>query len=1063
MKSIVITELKGVFDKKISFDKVERMVHNHDVAVLPPPILKFLRTTPDAVIRIETVEDIQDVLKIARKNKIPITPRGRGTGGYGGAVPISKGLVMTFSWFKKVLNIDKEQKLVTVEPGIIWKDLELELEKHNLELTMYPTSAPGSSVGGFFAMGGSGIGSYKNGNFLQNVHSIEVIHLDGTTKNVTGDDLKFYYGLEGTTGIVSKITIKVEKKQEYKPIGIGVPTPEALQSILEKMAQENVPAWHVGFLTPNFARLKNLVVQEQSSEDSKHGTISENEKVPEIPENQYFMLLTVRSDNYMDAQKVLAPLIEKYNGITLDQTIANHEWEERYYPMRIKRLGPTLVPSEGISKTNRIADVLKKSEKALKGIAIEGIMTTPEEIVLLTFNLGDERSWGYSLSYSRSLKFIRILKKREGRSYGTGLYFTSEAANVFGKTFVKELKKFKTEVDPSNLLNPGKVLIPKARMLRLAMFTANFPVIRSFLSPMEFFARSLRGRRRAKYIPDDLVWEAFICAQCGYCQRVCTIFEGRKMEKSSPRGKFFYLRQLAKGKAKITDEMAAEFLLCTTCNRCEQPGVCQLDIPIQSIWDEMRGVLIENKQCATFPAFHMMAGGIVTGNNIWAHDPNHRDDWIPEDIKSHIGRKAELGYWSGCTASFVEPNIGSGAVRIMKAGGLDFTLLGENENCCGVPSLMAGLWDVWEDTMEKNIRAIHGQGIKKLVISCPGCFAAMAHYYPAFTEKMVKSKPELQKMWNEIELTHISKITDDLVSEGKINFTEEIDKTITWHDSCHLLRPSDYYENPRNVLKAIPGVDFREMEHNRENALCCGSVLTRIGNWDASNEIAKIKLNEAQDVGAEEIYATCPCCEFQMRVGADKNNIDMPIKDFTDIVLQGMGETPLADPTPNVLRIWNEVFEPAILLMTPDGLNKMMSVMMPEMMEAMPGLFKVMFKAMRVTRLSYLMSPMMGVMGKLPFIMPTMFKMMLPGMLPKMLPEIEEYMFLVIPGLNHYPQMKTRMSFVLAYTMEKLLPTMLPKMMPELKPMAVKAMQNHMKGKLEPIGVFRSRASPITG
>ncbi|MFW9855832.1 MAG: FAD-binding and (Fe-S)-binding domain-containing protein [Candidatus Thorarchaeota archaeon] len=1062
MKSAIIPKLKETFNNKISFDKVERMVNSHDVAVLPSPILKFLKTTPDAVIRIESLEDILHSVEIARTYNIPLIPRGKGTGGYAGAVPINKGLVLNFGWFRRILRVDSESKLVTVEPGIVWKNLEYELEKHNLALKMYPTSAPGSSVGGFFAMGGSGVGSYENGSFLNVVESIEVVHLDGSIKTVSGEDLKYYYGLEGTTGLVSKITLRVENKHDIIPLAFGVPTAKGLQEVLMALPEGDFPIWHVSFLTPNYLHLKNLAMKEQAERAAEHSHGDPDYLGPVLlPEEGYFILIAVKGHDLESIESNLDTLFRKYGGIRYSQEIATHEWDERYYMMRIKRLGPTLVPSEGISQTSKLAEVLSLSEKQLKGIAIEGIMSTPDESVLLTFNLGDERSWGYSLSFSKSLRFLRILKKRGGRAYGTGLYFVSEAPNIFGKDLVDNLKAFKIENDPNNLLNPGKVLFPKARTLRLAMFMANFPIIRSFLTPMEIVTRKLRGRRRAKYIPDDLVWEAFTCAQCGYCQQVCTIFEGRRLEKASPRGKFYYLKQLAKGKAEMTDEMAAEFLLCTTCNRCEQPGVCQLDINIQSLWDEMRGVLIENKNCATFPAFHMMAGGIVTGNNIWAHDPAHRDDWIPAEALENVGKQAELGYWSGCTASFVEPNIAHGAVTIMKKGGLDFTLLGKEENCCGVPSLMAGLWDVWEDTMEKNIRTIYGQGIRNLVISCPGCFAAMAHYYPAFTEKMSDKKPELKKMWEEIELTHISKITDELIQEGKIKLTNERNKKVTWHDSCHLLRPSDYYENPRNVLQAVPGVEFREMEHNREKSLCCGSVLTRIGSWDASNDIAKIKLTEAIDSGAEEVYATCPCCEFQMRVGADKNNIDLPIRDMTDIVLESMGENPLTDPTATVLHVWNEVFEPAILLMTPEGLNEMMAHLLPEMMESMPGLFKTMFKLMRVTRLSYVMSPIMGLMGKLPFIMPTMFKMMLPGMLPKMLPQIKEYMSITIPGMAKYPQMQDRMDYILPYTMEKLLPTMLPKMMSNLKPMAVKGMQAHMKGKLEPLGSFRSTAVPI--
>ena len=1071
MKSVIEVELTKEFAEKVSFDLVERQLNSHDISVIPSPILKFLNTIPDAVIRIESIEDIHNALRIAQEFKVPITPRGRGTAGYGGAVPINKGLVLNFSWYRKIVNIDEEAKLVTVEPGIIWKELEQELEKHDLGLKMYPTSAPGSSVGGFFAMGGSGVGSFENGNFLNIVHSIEVIHYDGLVKIVTGEELKFYYGLEGTTGVISKITIKIEDKQRYEPIGIGVPTPKALQSFLEEIAEENLQIWHISFLTPEFLRLKNFAQEAQSSEvRTIRGFPNKGSKVflkgfeglhPKLPEDLYLIIIVVRADVFDKARSILVNRAKKHGGKALEPIIASHEWEERYYPLRFKRLGPTLVPSEGISQVNRLSEVLSKVEASIKGIALEGIMTTPQEVVLLTFTLGDERSWGYSLSFSRSLKFLRILKKLEGQSYGTGLFFPSEAVNVFGEKLVEDLKRFKEEIDPKNLLNPGKVLFPKAKMLQFAMFMANLPLVHPFLGPMEVIVRRLHGRRRAKYLPEELVREAFSCAQCSYCQDVCTIYEGRKLEKASPRGKLYYLTQLAKGKTKLTDEMTTEFLLCTTCFRCEQPGVCQLDISIESLFEEMRGILIEKKQYPTFPAFYMMAGGIVTGNNIWGHDPNHRADWIPEEIKPFIGKKADLGYWSGCTSSYVTPNVSSGATRIMNAGGVKFTLLGNEEGCCGAPMMMAGLWDVFREAMEKNIENIHSHGIKTLIISCPACFTSMSYFYPVFVRQMTHEKPELKKMWDEIELIHISKIIDELVNDGKIKFTKEINKIVTWHDSCHLFRPSDYYENPRNIIKAIPGIEYRDMEHNRQNSLCCGSVLTRMGSWEASNRLAKIRLEEAQDIEAEEIYSTCPCCEFQLVVGADKNNINTSIKDLTDIVLQGMGETPSDNPTHRILHIWNLVFEPAILFMSSQKMNVMMSKMTPELMEAMPRPFKAMFKLMQVSRLGYIMSPIIGMVGKLPWVMPMMFRMMLPGMLPKMLPEIKEYMFLAIPGLDKYPQMKDRMEYILPYTMNKLLPTMLPKMMPDLKSIAVKAMQDYMKGKLEPMGSFTTKVTPI--
>ncbi len=1072
MKSKIISRLTNEFAGKVSFDKAERQLNAHDISVIPSPILKFLKTIPEAVIRIESIEDIHKALRIAKEFNIPITPRGGGTAGYGGAVPINKGLVLNFSWYRKVISIDRKANLVIVEPGITWGELEKELEKQALGLKMYPTSAPGSSVGGFFAMGGSGIGSYENGSFLNVIHSIEVTSFEGLDKTVMGDELRFYYGLEGITGIITKITIKVEEITKHEPIGVGVPTSKALQSFIQEIARHELPIWNIGFFTPQTLRLRNLTVETQPSQILRtiKGFPDKGEKIflkgfegyqLPLPEDLYFIIIIVRSKDLEKVRGVVVHTAEKFGGKELERILATLEWEERFNSLRFKRLGPTLIPSEGIIKIDRLNEALTKIESEIRNIAIEGTMTTQNEVVLLGFTLGDERSWGYPLSFSRSLKFIRILKKFEGRSYGTGLYFTSETTNVFGKDLVKELRVFKNKIDPQNLLNPGKVLFPKAKILWLAMFMANLPIIRSTLPIMEIFVRGLHGRRRAKYIPDQLIEEAFSCAQCGYCNQVCTIFEGRRLEIASPRGKFYFLTQLAKGKAKLTEEIVSEFLLCTTCFRCEQPDVCQLNISIESLFEEMRGIVINHTQYPSIPAFYLMAGGIVTGNNIWAHDPNRRTDWIPEEIKPFVGRKTDIGYWSGCTASYIMPNIASGATKILKAGGVDFTLLGNDEGCCGAPMMMAGLWDVFSETMEKNIRNIYRHGINKLIISCPACYTSMAYFYPIFIEKMASEKPELKKIWNQMELTHISSIFDDLVMEEKIRFSGKYEKKVTWHDSCHLFRPSDYYENPRNVLNAIPGLKLREMKHNRDKSLCCGSVITRMGNWEASDRLAKIRLQEALATGAEEICTTCPCCEFQLRIGAKKNNIDIPIKDLTDIILTGMGEQPINDPTPTVLDIWFNIFEPAILFMTPDGLNEMILLMRPEMMEAMPETLKRFLNIMKVTRLSYIMSPIFGFLGKLPCVIPKMIQLIMPAMIHKMLPEIKEYIFLVIPNFKKYPQMIDRMDHVLPYTMDKLFSTMLPKMISELKSLTVKAIQDYMLGKIEPIGSYQDKVPLI--
>ncbi len=100
---------------------------------------------------------------------------------------------------------------------------------------------------------------------------------------------------------------------------------------------------------------------------------------------------------------------------------------------------------------------------------------------------------------------------------------------------------------------------------------------------------------------------------------------------------------------------------------------------------------------------------------------------------------------------------------------------------------------------------------------------------------------------------------------------------MTWHDSCHIGRVSGVYEPPRDLIKAVPGVDFGEMEHHHEEAHCCGWVLTLIKDPPVAAEIGKTRLDEATAAGADTVLALCPCCEFQLRVAQDKKNVPVEV------------------------------------------------------------------------------------------------------------------------------------------------------------------------------------------
>ena len=133
-----------------------------------------------------------------------------------------------------------------------------------------------------------------------------------------------------------------------------------------------------------------------------------------------------------------------------------------------------------------------------------------------------------------------------------------------------------------------------------------------------------------------------------------------------------------------------------------------------------------------------------------------------------------------------------------------------------------------------------------------------------------------------IKTRHYSEVIAEKIKSGEFEFPANNMKPVkvTWHDSCHIGRASGVYEPPRDMIKAIPNVEFVEMEHNREKGHCCGSVLTLIKDPPIAAEIGKTRLDEAVEIGAQKVLALCPCCQVQLRVTAKKKNMPLEVVDL---------------------------------------------------------------------------------------------------------------------------------------------------------------------------------------
>jgi Fe-S oxidoreductase len=413
----------------------------------------------------------------------------------------------------------------------------------------------------------------------------------------------------------------------------------------------------------------------------------------------------------------------------------------------------------------------------------------------------------------------------------------------------------------------------------------------------------------------------------------------------------------------------------------------------------------------------VMAASLRKERNIWASYSKERANWMKEEVRARVKERADIAYFAGCTASFVEQDIAQATTCLLTKAGVEFTYLGDGEACCGIPMLMAGLWDAFEEIMRHNIEGMREKGVKTVVTSCPACWLSWKVYYPQWAEKLGIDYP--------FETKHYSEVLADAVRSGALEFTRPVNMKVTWHDSCHMGRAGGIYEPPRELIRAVPGIELVEMEHNREEAHCCGSVMTLVADPPAAQRVGEIRLQEAKATGAEALVACCPCCQVQFRVTAQKSGDDMPIIDLAHLVCDA-AEVEHKDPTEYGLKMWG-TFEAMINLLKPDNMADLMAELLPQLMDAMPGPMKAM-----MGMVTAMPGPLRGVMlAVMKPIMPVMFPMLLPGMMPKVMPDMLAAVERQVPMPEH---MREQMPELLPMAMGNLLPKMLPEVIPLFMP-----------------------------
>jgi len=356
-----------------------------------------------------------------------------------------------------------------------------------------------------------------------------------------------------------------------------------------------------------------------------------------------------------------------------------------------------------------------------------------------------------------------------------------------------------------------------------------------------------------------------MCFQCGLCDAVCP------WNKVRPFSMRKLIREAAFGLTEIEGE---DIWRCTTCGRCPAQcprGVKQIDISVA-----LRRVATEYE---VFPASVKSArtarASLISEGNPLQGDRKKRSDWAKDLSVKPFTEDMEALYFVGCYLSY-DPRMRKVAVataNILNKAGVKFGILGDKESCCGESIRKTGSEEVFKNLAKQNIKTFIDNGVKKIIVSSPHCYHTFKNEYPEF---MVN-----------FEVIHMSQYVLELINEGRLELTGDYKEKVTFHDPCYLGRHNNVYDEPRDLLKKVNGLELIEMEDSRKDSLCCGGGGGRIWMDTPQKErFSDIRLKQARETGAKVLATSCPYCitNFEeSRLNLEYEDV-LEVRDIVEIV-----------------------------------------------------------------------------------------------------------------------------------------------------------------------------------
>ena len=355
----------------------------------------------------------------------------------------------------------------------------------------------------------------------------------------------------------------------------------------------------------------------------------------------------------------------------------------------------------------------------------------------------------------------------------------------------------------------------------------------------------------------------FMCMQCGMCSGSCpesglTPFNIRKLVRKS------LLKQ-------EIDQSTPWY--CTSCGECTLR--CPRDVKPSEMIVELRSSLVEEGEIPT--TIQKALENTYVQKNPWGRPKPKRGAWTSElgfEVP-HVGKTASKRLLFTCCIQAYDPRcmvIPMNVARLFRAGGLEFGILGAEESCCGNEIRRMGEAGLFEELVEQNTASFRKHGVQEIITLSPHCMNAMKKEYGDLG----------------IKVSHYTEPLAELVSKGALSFRKPYGKKVIYHDPCFLGKQNKVFEQPRQLLKSVQGLELIEFSWARENSLCCegggGRMFFEAEHPYTRNSQKRVL--EAAEKGAEVITTACPFCVMTLEDPATEKGL--PVKELSEILVEAM-------------------------------------------------------------------------------------------------------------------------------------------------------------------------------